>query len=100
MKFARDFRESLASQDFPPHWIEYAIPYGQLKKCLKKVQRELQDLGLDAETLRSLSDPENTTPIALKYRLNSKSQLCVYRGYPLSIPVNYCPRSFVPDQCH
>jgi E3 ubiquitin-protein ligase BAH len=74
MKFAQSFRESLASQDFPPHWIAYAIPYGQLKKCLKKVQRELQDLGLDQQTLQSLCDPANTTPLALKYRLNTDSK--------------------------
>jgi len=71
MKFARDFRDTLASQDFPVHWVEQAIPYGQLKKCLKKVQRELHDLGLDPETLKSLTDPENTSPVALNYRLNT-----------------------------
>lgn len=58
--------------DFPPHWVEHAIPYGQLKKCLKKVQRELQDLGLDPETLRALLDPDPTSPVALQYKLNSK----------------------------
>ena len=60
--------------DFPAHWVEQAIPYGQLKKCLKKVQRELQDLGLDSETLRSLIDPENTSSVAIKYRLQGKSE--------------------------
>ncbi|KFH42916.1 putative RING finger proteinc-like protein [Hapsidospora chrysogenum ATCC 11550] len=73
MKFARDFKESLASQGFPPHWVEQAVPYRQLKKCLKKVQRELQDLGLDPDTLRSLTDPENKSPVALKYRLHSSA---------------------------
>ncbi|KAL6852840.1 hypothetical protein ACO1O0_007388 [Amphichorda felina] len=73
MKFARDFKETLASQDFPPHWVEQAIPYRQLKKCLKKVQGELQELGLDPDTLRSLTDPENTSPVALKYRLLSSA---------------------------
>ncbi|KAG6001365.1 hypothetical protein E4U21_004415 [Claviceps maximensis] len=71
MKFARDFKETLASQDFPPHWVKNAIPYGQLKKCLKKVQQELRDLGLDPETLRALLDPNTTAPVALQYRLNA-----------------------------
>ncbi|QUC22102.1 uncharacterized protein UV8b_06343 [Ustilaginoidea virens] len=71
MKFARDFRVTLASQNFPTHWIERAIPYGQLKKCLKKVQRELQDLGLDPDTLRALLDPTTTSPVALQYKLKT-----------------------------
>ncbi|KAM4058001.1 SPX domain-containing protein [Hirsutella rhossiliensis] len=71
MKFAHDFKETLASQDFPPHWVKQAIPYGQLKKCLKKVQRELQDLGLDPETLRALLNHNTTSPVALRYKLKA-----------------------------
>ncbi|KAG5913606.1 hypothetical protein E4U60_005918 [Claviceps pazoutovae] len=71
MKFARDFKETLASQDFPSHWVKNAIPYGQLKKCLKKVQQELHDLGLDPDTLRALLDPNTTAPVALQYRLKA-----------------------------
>lgn len=79
MKFAHGFKESLATQDFPPHWVQSAIPYSQLKKCLKKVQRELQDLGLDQETLRDLLDPNTTSPVALKYKLNAGSTSHVLR---------------------
>jgi hypothetical protein len=94
MKFARDFRDALASQGmstqssskrvpvrkpsltdehsgFPEHWVDQAIPYGRLKKCLKKVQRELQELGLDPETLRALIDPDSKSPLALQYQLES-----------------------------
>ncbi|EQK98865.1 RING-14 protein [Ophiocordyceps sinensis CO18] len=70
MKFAHD-RAALASQDFPPHWVNQAIPYGQLKKCLKKVQRELQELGLDPETLRALLNHNTTSPVALRYKLKA-----------------------------
>lgn len=35
--------------------MDCAIPYGQLKKCLKKVIRELQELGLDRGTLARLA---------------------------------------------
>ncbi|KAL7932373.1 SPX domain-containing protein [Trichoderma chlorosporum] len=73
MKFAHDYKQSLASQGFPPHWVAHAIPYGQLKKCLKKVQRELQELGLDAETLRALLDANADSPVALNYSLNPSS---------------------------
>ena len=62
----------LTIADFPAHWVEHAVPYGQLKKCLKKVQRELQDLGLDRETLRALLDPNTTSPVALHYKLDGK----------------------------
>ncbi|KAL7784123.1 SPX domain-containing protein [Trichoderma ceciliae] len=79
MKFAHDFKQSLASQAFPPHWVAHAIPYGQLKKCLKKVQRELQELGLDTETLRALLDPNTDSPVALSYSLNASSNSMVVR---------------------
>lgn len=54
MKFAREFSNVLKEEGFPPHWIESAVPYGQLKKCIKRVQRELVGLGLDATTLGQL----------------------------------------------
>ncbi|WYZ43017.1 hypothetical protein EsH8_VI_000716 [Colletotrichum jinshuiense] len=71
MKFAHDFKETLRREDFPPHWIDLAVPYGQLKKVLKRVARELNDLGLDPETLRQLLDPAADSPLAAKYRLNA-----------------------------
>lgn len=54
MKFAHQFKETLEREAFPDHWRAAAIPYSQLKKCLKKVQRELQELGLDNSTLQQL----------------------------------------------
>ncbi|EHK43651.1 hypothetical protein TRIATDRAFT_35572 [Trichoderma atroviride IMI 206040] len=79
MKFGHDFKQSLASQGFPPHWVAQAIPYGQLKKCLKKVQRELQELGLDAETLKALLDSDTHSPVALNYSLNASSNSTLVR---------------------
>ncbi|KAI1820523.1 RING-14 protein [Xylaria intraflava] len=55
MKFAREFRNALQQEGFPPKWVDCAIPYGQLKKCLKKVTKELQEIGLDRETLTQLA---------------------------------------------
>jgi hypothetical protein len=57
MKFAHQLKEALQQEGFPPHWVESAVPYGKLKKCIKKVQRELNSFGLDAETLRHLLPP-------------------------------------------
>ncbi|KAM5372942.1 hypothetical protein ACJZ2D_007279 [Fusarium nematophilum] len=73
MKFGHDFKEILGNHDFPPRWVNNAIPYSQLKKCLKKVSRELHELGLDPETLRELLNPDATSPVALKYKLNGGS---------------------------
>ncbi|KAI1181045.1 RING-14 protein [Nemania sp. FL0916] len=55
MKFAQEFRRALQQEGFPQKWVDCAIPYGQLKKCLKKVTSELQEIGLDKETLRRLA---------------------------------------------
>ncbi|KAI0012416.1 SPX domain-containing protein [Xylariaceae sp. FL0662B] len=62
---------------FPQQWVDTAIPYGQLKKCLKKVTRELQELGLDKDVLSRLAagqkDPAAVSPfsdLAFLYRLD------------------------------
>ncbi|KAG0647184.1 putative RING finger [Hyphodiscus hymeniophilus] len=50
MKFAREFQEALKG-DFPPHWVDSAVPYGPLKKIIKKVRRELEEIGLNPAEL-------------------------------------------------
>ncbi|KAL7276026.1 hypothetical protein RUND412_000995 [Rhizina undulata] len=55
MKFGHSFTQAL-EDDFPAEWQTAAIRYRQLKKCIKKVQRELMDLGLSVEILKSLVD--------------------------------------------
>lgn len=62
MKFAHEFKDTLEREDFPDHWRDAAIPYSQLKKCLKKVQRELEGLGLDKETLQHLLAEQTISP--------------------------------------
>lgn len=62
MKFAHEFKETLDREAFPEHWLAAAIPYSQLKKCLKKVQRELEGLGLDRETLQHLLAEQTVSP--------------------------------------
>ncbi|CZR57398.1 uncharacterized protein PAC_07287 [Phialocephala subalpina] len=54
MKFAHEYKEALQREGYPPEWVESAVPYAQLKKCVKKVQSELRSLGLDPETLSQL----------------------------------------------
>ncbi|KUI62247.1 Transcriptional regulator [Cytospora mali] len=62
MKFAHQFKETLDRESFPEHWRAAAIPYSQLKKCLKKVRQELEDLGLDKETLQQLLAAQTVSP--------------------------------------
>lgn len=59
MKFGRDFQEDLEKGEYPQEWIDSAIPYRKLKKCIKMVQRELRGLGLDHETLLRLYQPNS-----------------------------------------
>lgn len=54
MKFGTSFQEALQRDEYPREWIESAISYKKLKKCIKSVQQELQSLGLDHATLEKL----------------------------------------------
>jgi hypothetical protein len=54
MKFAREYRAHLEAEGYPPDWVDSAVSYSKLKKCVNRVQLELSALGLDVETLRQL----------------------------------------------
>lgn len=83
MKFGQEFKQILQKEGFPQHWIDSAVPYRSLKKCIKKVEKELKGLGLDAHTMRVMTptsansspDPQispkrrenGDVPVAFKY---------------------------------
>ncbi|KAL5597061.1 hypothetical protein BROUX41_006272 [Berkeleyomyces rouxiae] len=75
MKFGHDFKQALEHEGFPQHWVEHAIPYSQLKKCLKKILNELRDLGLDSETIKQLVSPTPDAALKLQYDLEESSKL-------------------------
>lgn len=54
MKFGHAFKQSLRNEGFPPAWVESAISYSQLKKCINRLTDELRQVGLDPETLSKL----------------------------------------------
>ena len=54
MKFGRLYRETLRNEGYPPDWVDSAIPYAQLKKCIARLTSELAQLGLDPATLGTL----------------------------------------------
>ncbi|PSK53890.1 hypothetical protein B9Z65_7696 [Elsinoe australis] len=55
MKYGQQYSEALASNEFPTDWVSAAVSYRALKKCIKQVQLELGQYGLDAETLKTLN---------------------------------------------
>ncbi|PGH30529.1 hypothetical protein GX50_06709 [[Emmonsia] crescens] len=54
MKFAHDYTEILRAEAYPSQWVQSAISYRRLKKCIKKVRKELLSLGLRPEILNLL----------------------------------------------
>jgi len=75
MKFAHTFNETLSSENFPPEWQAAAIQYRQLKKCIKRLQRELSDLGLTVDTLKALiseSQSRGSHGAELQYMFDGK----------------------------
>lgn len=56
MKFGQEYQKALADEDFPQHWLDSAIQYKHLKKCIKKIHQELEAIGLHGDTLRHMSE--------------------------------------------
>ncbi|PVI07014.1 RING-14 protein [Periconia macrospinosa] len=54
MKWNKTYQIVLQNEGFPPEWIESAISYSQLKKCIKRLTKELRQMGLDPPTLDKL----------------------------------------------
>ncbi|KAK4140083.1 SPX domain-containing protein [Dichotomopilus funicola] len=66
MKFGHAFQEALATDRYPQHWVEKAIPYRQLKKILSKVREELIKKGYAPDTIHQLLADHNA-----EYRLET-----------------------------
>lgn len=54
MKFGHFYSQHLLKNSFPAHWVDSAVSYKQLKKCIKRVVGELSSIGLDAQALGQL----------------------------------------------
>ncbi|KAK5326939.1 hypothetical protein LTR70_001954 [Exophiala xenobiotica] len=54
MKFGAEYQEALKKEEYPSQWLNSAISYKRLKKCIRRVREELLSLGLDHETLEAL----------------------------------------------
>lgn len=73
MKFAHSFSRVLQEEDFPADWQAAAIRYRELKKCIRRVQSELLDLGLTVEVLKGLIE-EAEGPV-FKYMFDGLSPI-------------------------
>lgn len=54
MKFAKVFQQVLEDEHIPEEWISSAIQYKALKKCINRVVEELEEFGLEKDTLQAL----------------------------------------------
>lgn len=85
MKFAHEFNEALLREGYPAHWVQSAVPYGPLKKVIKKVKGELEDIlkeiGLDpAELVSAQQDADhvrrgNDGSVAFQYNFDGDEVL-------------------------
>lgn len=76
MKFAHEYEAALKQEGYPDRWVQSAISYRQLKKCIKKVEMELSRIGLDSETLGQLWQSLkkfNTSGAPFQYKFEGRS---------------------------
>lgn len=112
MKFAKVLQQTLIEEDIPDEWIEAAIQYKSLKKCINKVVDELQLLGLGQNTLKLIIDDttkelvvemENTeytptNPVVAEYTLTKSNVDENDHIIPmLKISVDYSDADFTDD---
>lgn len=74
MKFAHEYKDYLEHSGFPAEWVNSALSYGQLKKCIKKVKRELASIGLDPATLQELLDSDEKRRASIARRENEGTE--------------------------
>lgn len=55
MKFGRQYSAALAQEGYPQAWVKASISYRLLKKCIKNVQKELSDVGLNLQAMEEAS---------------------------------------------
>ncbi|PVH16493.1 uncharacterized protein CXQ87_004786 [Candidozyma duobushaemuli] len=59
MKFAKVFQQTLIEEEIPDEWAEAAIQYKVLKKCIGRVVKELEFLGLSKSDVKLLLQDES-----------------------------------------
>jgi len=75
MKFGAEYQEALKKEEYPSQWLNSAISYKKLKKCINRVREELLDLGLNRETLEALWQHVGTEASSGSKDLNAERML-------------------------
>ncbi|KAF1810593.1 hypothetical protein P152DRAFT_400903 [Eremomyces bilateralis CBS 781.70] len=78
MKFAHTYHQ-LLNEEFPSTWIDSAISYKRLKKCIKRIQRELASIGLDVVKLRLLLNSQPSASDAVENSAESAAQPGIWK---------------------
>ena len=60
MKFGRSYAIALKHGGYPNHWVDSAISYRQLKKCIRKLELEFLEIGVSVDDLRKLLQSTTT----------------------------------------
>lgn len=55
MKFGRQYSAALVQEGYPTAWVKASISYRLLKKCIKNIQKELSDIGLNLDIMRGVN---------------------------------------------
>lgn len=113
MKFAKVLEQTLVEEEIPEEWLEAAIQYKSLKKCISKVVKELQFLGLEQNTLKVLlEDPKGdkvievgeaetvpTNPIIAEYTLHKSHKASDRNSIVpfLKISLDYSNENYTDD---
>lgn len=74
MKFAHEYKDYLEHSGFPTEWVDSALSYAQLKKCIKRVKRELASIGLDPATLQELLDSDENRRASIAKREHAEGE--------------------------
>lgn len=113
MKFAKVLEQTLIEDDIPEEWMEAAIQYKALKKCINKVVNELKFLGLEKNTLKLLfqdadskiveldeNDTTASNPIVAEYTLTKSKDNSHDIKPMLKITLDYSNDQYTDDHIY
>lgn len=96
MKFGKVLEQRLVEVDVPEEWIETAICYKSLKKCINKVVDELKLFGLEKDILKSVFKNDNGGTIIEKTSEGSYPKQPFYVEYSLTDFLNVRDKNILP----
>ena len=104
MKFAKTFEDELSEGNIPQEWRSAAIQYKALKKCIKKVVRELAQLGLTSENLSLVFEHggqqqqgQARSPDGSNLLVEPKIILRVHEDMPIDANISPASKSLIQD---